>query len=339
MTTPATPAQKLPVANQGTADGTSDHKVGPEIRPQRRILGMSAVLLPHDPSGDIDWLAFTAHLRRTLDAGLVPAVNMDTGYVQLLDQRERNQVLEVAQRLDDEFIAGAHVADRPGDPFVADAYRFEIDRIVERGGTPIVFPSHGLNALDGDAWVEAQEQITKDCDAFYSFELGRMFVPYGRIYDLEAFRGLLELDRCLGAKHSSLSRELEWQRLELRDRLRPDFRLLTGNDLAIDMVIYGSDYLLGLSTMAPDLFARRDRLWQAGDNEFYALNDLLQYLGQFTFRAPVPAYRHSAAQFLVLRGWASSDAVPATVPRRPDSDVEVLSEILARLGTEPSLIL
>ncbi len=36
---------------------------------------------------------------------------------------------------------------------------------------------------------------------------------------------------------------------------RPDFKVLTGNDLAIDMVIYGSDYLLGLSTFAPDAFS------------------------------------------------------------------------------------
>ena len=32
-------------------------------------------------------------------------------------------------------------------------------------------------------------------------------------------------------------------------------------------------------------------------------NDALQYLGAFAFRPPVPAYRHSAAQFLALRGW------------------------------------
>ena len=57
--------------------------------------------------------------------------------------------------------------------------------------------------------------------------------------------GLLEIPACLGAKHSSLSRELEWQRLTLRDAKRPGFRVLTGNDLAIDMVMYGSDYLLG----------------------------------------------------------------------------------------------
>ena len=87
-----------------------------------------------------------------------------------------------------------------------------------------------------------------------------MFAPFGKIYSLDVYRGLLGVKKCLGAKHSSLRRELEWQRLALRDAVRPDFRVYTGNDLAIDMVMYGSDYLLGLSTFAPDLFAKRDRL-------------------------------------------------------------------------------
>ena len=65
--------------------------------------------------------------------------------------------------------------------------------------------------------------------------------------------------------------------------------MFTGNDLAIDMVMYGSDYLLGLSTFAPDVFARRDAAWAAGDPAFYELNDWLQYLGFLTFRQPVPA--------------------------------------------------
>jgi hypothetical protein len=88
-----------------------------------------------------------------------------------------------------------------------------------------------------------------------------MFVPFGRIPSLDAYRGMLDIPACIGAKHSSLSRQAEWDRLRLRDEHRPEFLVLTGNDLAIDMVVYGSDYLLGLSTFAPDLFARRDRLW------------------------------------------------------------------------------
>src|SRR5438874_10401535 len=125
-----------------------------------------------------------------------------------------------------------------------------------------------------------------------------MFAPFGKIYPIETYGGLLGVKACLGAKHSSLSRELEWNRLALRDEVRPDFRVYTGNDLAIDMVMYGSDYLLGLSTFAPDAFARRDAMWESGDPAFHELNDVLQYLGRFSFRAPTPAYRHDAAMFL-----------------------------------------
>ena len=99
--------------------------------------------------------------------------------------------------------------------------------------------------------------------------------------------------------------------LAVRDRLRPEFRVFTGNDLAIDMVMYGSDYLLGLSTFAPEAFALRDRMWANEDPRFHELNDLLQYLGHFTFRAPVPGYRHDAAMAFELRGWASSSTTPS----------------------------
>ena len=97
------------------------------------------------------------------------------------------------------------------------------------------------------------------------------------------------------------------------------------------MVCYGSDYLLGLSTFAPDAFAERDRRWAAEEASFHELNDLLQYLGFFAFRAPVPGYRHNAAMFLQLRGWIDSDATPEGAPRRPDSDRAVLADIADRL--------
>ena len=85
----------------------------------------------------------------------------------------------------------------------------------------------------------------------------------------------MSIPQIKGMKHSSLDRVIEIERLALRDRVRPDFKILTGNDLGIDMIEYGSDYLLGLSTFAPDLFAKRDAMWEAGDPGFYELNDLL----------------------------------------------------------------
>ena len=174
----------------------------------------------------------------------------------------------------------------------------------------MIFPSHGLNSLDDDGWVAALTAIGERVDRFIGFELGPMFVPYGRIPSLDAYEAMMGIGSCIGAKHSSLSRQLEWDRLELRDRVRPDFTVFTGNDLAIDMVMYGSDYLLGLSTFAPTEFALRDRLWAAGDVRFHELNDLLQYLGHFTFRDPVPGYRHDAAMWFELRGWADIEPDP-----------------------------
>lgn len=159
-----------------------------------------------------------------------------------------------------------------------------------------------------------------------------MFAPFGKIYDLNVYEGLLGIEQCIGAKHSSLNRELEWQRLRLRNETRPDFMVLTGNDLAIDMVMYGSDYLLGLSTFAPDIFAKRDAMWANNDPNFYEVNDLLQYLGFLAFRAPVPAYKHSAAQFLTLRNWITSNHTHPDSPKRPESDIAILQDIAERLG-------
>ena len=305
------------------------------VRPRRTITGMSAVLLPHTAGGAVDWDGLAAHVARTAGAGLTPAVNMDTGFVQVLDEATRDRVLEVAAANSDGFVAGAHLDDRAGDRFDLEGYRRQIDRIVARGGLPIVFPTHGLTALDGDGWVGAHAALAEQCDRFLAFELGPMFVPYGRIYDLDAYRGLLGIDACVGAKHSSLDRMPEWERLAARDEVRPDFMVLTGNDLAIDMVMYGSDYLLGLSTFAPDRFAERDRMWATGDPRFFELNDLLQELGDFTFREPVPGYRHDAALFLELRGWIGSSRVPDGVTLRPDADVDVLRDIAERLGVLP----
>ncbi len=301
-------------------------------RPRRRITGMSAILLPFDGAGAIDWAAFEAHVERTLDAGLTPAVNMDTGYVQLLDSTTITEVLDrTAALTGGKFVAGAYVADGPGDRHDDAALARAATAIRDRGGDPVVFPSHGLAALTPDEWIDAHARVGDAAGRFIAFELGTMFVPYGRIVDLDTYRQLLAIPQCIGAKHSSLSRQLEWDRLALRDELRPDFMVLTGNDLAIDMVMWGSDYLLGLSTFAPVEFALRDRLWLDGDPAFHELNDLLQYLGQFTFRPPVPGYRHDAAMFFELRGWAASDRTPDGAVRRPEGDRAVLADIARRL--------
>ena len=303
------------------------------LRPRRKITGMSAILLPFTASGDIDWAGFDAHLLRTADAGLTPAVNMDTGYVNLLDADTRRAVLDRTRSVlgGRPFVAGAFVGDSPGAPFAEDEYARAMADIESRGGTPVVFQSYGLTSLPDQELVAAYERLGSRVQSFIGFELGTMFAPFGKIYSLEVYESLMGVKRCAGAKHSSLSRAQEWERIALRDRTRPDFRVFTGNDLAIDMVMYGSDYLLGLSTFAPEAFARRDAYWNSGDARFYELNDVLQYLGFLAFRAPVPAYKHSAAMFLKLRGWVGHDGTHPRSPTRPASDRELLAAIAERL--------
>lgn len=316
-----------------TAPLTQQQILADLLQPRRRITGMSAILLPFTETGAVDWDGFCAHTARTADAGLTPAVNMDTGYANLIGEDLRLEVLRRTRETlgDRSFVAGAFVGDVPGAPWNPSAYRQQIESIQQWGGTPVIFQSYGLTGQEGPAIVDAYAELGRHAPQFIGFELGQMFAPFGRIYDLDTFAGLMDVPQCIGAKHSSLNRELEWQRLRLRNERRPNFRVFTGNDLAIDMVMYGADYLLGLSTFAPEEFARRDALWAEGDPAFYELNDLLQYLGFFAFRAPVPAYKHSAAQFLRLRGWIGTDRTHPRSPERPASDVPILRDILGRL--------
>ena len=284
------------------------------LRPGRSIVGMSAILLPHRSATEVDWEAFEAHVTRTVDAGLTPAVNMDTGFVHLLSAKQRAEVLSRTRSLGVAFVAGAFD-------------EADVEAVQALGGTPVLFPSgHTVDV------VPAYQRVADSADRFIGFELSPVFHPDGRIWDLETYRAVLDIPQCIGAKHSSLQRKPEWDRLRLRDEVRPDFLVLTGNDLAIDMVMYGSDYLLGLSTFAPGEFAARDRAWADGDLEgFHRRNDALQWLGAIAFRPPVPAYRHDAAIFLHLRGWAESDATPEGAPRRAPWERELLADLLAAL--------
>lgn len=302
------------------------------LAPKREIHGISAILLPV-VGGRVDWKSFDNHLERTFSAGLEPAVNMDTGYAHLIKDSTRLEVLKRTEAIaaGRSYIAGVFVGDHPDSTFNISAYSQGIDDIQRSGGTPIIFQSYGLVTQPDEQLVRAYQRLGEICNSFLFFELGKVFAPFGQIYSLEVYSQLIKISNAIGAKHSSLERLPEWQRLRIRNELRPDFRVLTGNDLAIDMVMYGSDYLLGLSTFAPDAFALRDSYWKSGDSRFYELNDLLQYLGCYTFRAPTPAYKHSAAMFLKIRGWINSDETFPGSPLRSSADREVLIQIASAL--------
>jgi 4-hydroxy-tetrahydrodipicolinate synthase len=162
-----------------------------------------------------------------------------------------------------------------------------------------------------------------------------MFASNGEILSQDTVQRLMDITQIAGLKHSSLDRLTELQRLALRDQHRPDFRIYTGNDLGIDMIEYGSDYLLGLAAFAPERFAERDRLWEAADPAYYALSDALQYLGNVAFRPPVPAYKHSAAVFLNLIGRIPTAKTHPKNDLRPGWEAEMLRDCAQRLGYTP----
>lgn len=303
------------------------------IKPRRNVEGIAAALLPFDANGRVATDAFQQHLIRTRDAGLMNAVNMDTGYVNYLSDSERRQVLQWTR--DDlgpasSFVAGAYIEGREGD--IVGLYRRAIDEILSFGGIPILFQTARAHGLSSKEKIRLYREVCKGYEHVIGFELGKMFAPNGEIFDDDTVRGLLDIPELKGMKHSSLDRTVELSRLRLRDQRRPDFRIYTGNDLGINMIEYGSDYLLGLATFAPEKFAERDRLWQQGDAAYYALADALQLLGNVAFRPPVPAYKHSAAIFLHLTGRIPSARCHPQNPTRPAWEPDVLRDVARRLG-------
>jgi dihydrodipicolinate synthase/N-acetylneuraminate lyase len=303
-----------------------------QIQPRRKITGMAAALLPFEENGMIAVEAFQNHLLRTHSASLINAVNMDTGYVNYLSEHEQQQVLRwTAEALprNTKFVAGAYIERLEGD--VVSLYRRKIDGIVEHGGTPIIFQTARLHDQPARGKIKCYTEVCRGYDEVLAFELSPVFAANGEIFDDETMRGLLEIPELVGLKHSSLDRVKELERLALRNEMRPEFTIYTGNDLAIDMIEYGSDYLLGLATLTPEKFAERDALWEAGDPGYYALSDALQHLGNVAFRAPVPAYKHSAAIFLKTTGRIPSDKTHARSPTRPAFETDLMRECAERL--------
>lgn len=302
-------------------------------RPRRKVQGIAAALLPFEADGKIAVESFQNHLRATHRAGLMNAVNMDTGYVNYLSDAEKLDVLRWTRDALGEgvpFVAGAYIEGQSG--AIVDLYRVQIEPIVRAGGIPILFQTARLHGKSPKEKADTYRAICEGYPHVLAFELGKMFAPNGEIFDEETVHRLMDIPAIKGMKHSSLDRLIELERLALRDQRRPDFRIYTGNDLGINMIEYGSDYLLGLATFAPEKFAERDRLWEAGDASYYALSDALQYLGNVAFRAPVPAYKHSAAVFLHLTGRIPTDRAHQKNPPRPAWEPEMLRDCAVRLG-------
>jgi dihydrodipicolinate synthase/N-acetylneuraminate lyase len=297
-----------------------------------KVKGTAAALLPFESSGRVAVESFQRHLVATHQAGLTNAVNMDTGYVNYLSESEKIEVLgwtRAALKPNVPFVAGAYIESLEGETVAL--YRGQMEAIVRQGGIPILFQTARLQGKSPAGKAAIYRAACEGFPEVLAFELSPVFAPNGEMFDEETFLRVMEIPEITGMKHSSLDRLLDLRRLELRDVHRPEFRIYTGNDLGIDMIEYGSDYLLGLATFAPEKFAERDRLWEARDPSYWALSDALQYLGNVAFRDPVPAYKHSAAVFLHAAGRIPSDLTHPRNPQRPAWEQEILRDCARRL--------
>lgn len=96
------------------------------------------------------------------------------------------------------FVAGAFVGDQPGDGWNAAAYLNQVELIQQYGGTPIIFQSYRLTGQSSDGIVAAYAEIAQHCQTFIAFELGTMFAPFGKIYEIDTYSGLMSIPSVSG---------------------------------------------------------------------------------------------------------------------------------------------
>jgi 4-hydroxy-tetrahydrodipicolinate synthase len=200
-------------------------------QPYRKVQGIAAALLPFEMNGRVAVEAFQNHLQATHSAGLMNAVNMDTGYVNLLGEAETLDVLRWTREAlggNVPFVAGAYIEGQDGD--VVKLYRKQMDAIVAHGGIPILFQTSWLHGKTSAEKAAAYAAASRGYSQVLAFELGTMFAPNGEIFDEETIRRLMDIPQITGMKHSSLDRLTELSRLKFRDARRPDFLIYTGND-------------------------------------------------------------------------------------------------------------
>jgi len=160
----------------------------------RKVQGVAAGLLPFEADGRIAVEAFQNHLRTTHDAGLVNAVNMDTGYVNYLNDSEKQDVLRWTREAlgkDVQFVAGAYIEGQTDD--VVDLYRKQMDAIVTHGGIPIVFQTSRLHGKSAQEKAAIYQMVSRGYPHVLAFELSRMFASNGEIFDEEMVCRLMDI--------------------------------------------------------------------------------------------------------------------------------------------------
>src|SRR5690348_2673518 len=174
-------------------------------KPGRKVRGIAAVLLPYAENGKVAVDAFQRHLLATHRAGLMNAVNMDTGYVNYLSDDEQLDVLRWTTETlgkNTPFIAGVYIEGRAGD--VVALYRRQMEVIANLGGIPILFQASGPHVNSSAEKFAVSREACRGFAHVLCSNLGRMFAPIGEIFDEGTAPGLTETPETRGMKPPSL---------------------------------------------------------------------------------------------------------------------------------------
>ncbi len=192
---------------------------------RRKVQGIAAALLPYEPTEKSRSSIPDNILIATHRAGLMNAVNMDTGYVNLL-KPVKSDVLRWTPKPREKVRSLPEPTSKikPATSLLSTGNRW--------------MPSSGRRHPDSVSNCAPARKSSQEKAAIYqdrvqgyphvlAFELGTMFAPNGEIFDEETVRRLMDIPEIKGMKHSSLDRLVELKRLALRDTHRPDFRIYT----------------------------------------------------------------------------------------------------------------
>jgi hypothetical protein len=170
--------------------------------------------MPFAADGQVAVEAFQNHLLVTHRAGLMNAVNMDTGYVNYLSDTEKRDVLRWTREAlgkDVPFVSGAYIEDQSGEAVAL--YRREREVIASFGGIPLLFQTSRLHGKSGKEKAAIYQQVCREYPQVLAFELGKMFAPNGEILDQETFRRLLDIPETKGVKRQVYGQNLRNPRL------------------------------------------------------------------------------------------------------------------------------
>jgi hypothetical protein len=294
----------------------------------RRPHGIAAVLLPYTPAGAVDRAAFERHVTRTRDAGLDVAVNMDTGFGDLLTPAERDAVLDATRAAlgpGPRFYAGAFALGA-ADPRAA--YRYAIAASSDAVPCRQIVQCHAMRAMEPAEKAALYADVARaTAQGALAFELSPR-CPHGEIWDDESFERLLDVPQLI-TPISVADRALELRRLATRTRAWPSWRVYTSTTRHRPRRIR-QHHLLGLATFAPERFAERDAAPPPG-RRLPRAQRRAQHLGNVGFRADprLPAPRRAVPPD---HRRPASDAIHRRAPRRPAADRALLHDCALRLG-------